>query len=78
MEMEDIKMIVEGLLPYTERHYQRMARLQQVREGGRERRWIADIAITFVCTCTHVRGEMSLAPIISTYRWIWGCEDYRM
>lgn len=36
MEMEDIKVMVEGLLPYTERHYQRMARLQQVREG-RER-----------------------------------------
>ena len=32
MELEDVKTLLEGLIPYTERHYQRMARLQQVRE----------------------------------------------
>ena len=36
MELEDIKTLLEGLIPYTERHYQRMARLQQVRERERE------------------------------------------
>ena len=31
MAMEDMAAVLESLLPYTERHYQRLARLQQVR-----------------------------------------------
>ena len=31
MELEDIKSLLEGLLPYTERHLHRLSKLQQVR-----------------------------------------------
>ena len=30
IELDDIKSLVEGFIPYTERHFQRLSRLQQV------------------------------------------------
>ena len=30
MELEDIKTLLEGFLPYTERHFHRLSKLQQV------------------------------------------------
>ena len=35
MELDDIKSLTEGFIPYTERHFQRLSRLQQVSGGGR-------------------------------------------
>ena len=37
LQLEDLKVLLEGLIPYSERHFQRLLRLQQVR--GSLLRW---------------------------------------
>ena len=34
MRYDDVGQLLEGLIPYTERHFQRLSRLQQVCGGG--------------------------------------------
>ena len=48
MEMDDIKTLVEGFIPYTERHFQRMARLQQV--------CVCVCVCVCLCVCVRERG----------------------
>ncbi len=78
MEMDEIKVLIEGLLPYTERHYQRMARLQQVTgEGGRESFTVRTQIVSTDSTCSlaenfadaNFRGSELFATALETLSW---------
>ena len=49
VQCEGVKEIVEGLVPYTERHFQRLSRLLQVSST-----WLKDYTMQLVCYSQHV------------------------
>ena len=49
VQCEGVKEIVEGLVPYTERHFQRLSRLLQVSST-----WLKDYTMQLVCYSRHV------------------------
>ena len=55
VQCEGVKEIVEGLVPYTERHFQRLSRLLQVSST-----WLKDYTMQLVCYSQHVYLQLSM------------------